>query len=160
MWRFTCLPRNVYDFLYPFKPLFHCAQARHFVIFCCLLVAIIRDPGVGTLKGALPYVPAGLSYWALLRMLRSGQWDAQAVLCGMSKKVLRRLPPPARFASSPAAWVYQRTEGHPLFMVQVVDYLAQHGGLQAGAAEALGDAVEREIPQGLQEAKALLVVLR
>ena len=51
MWRFTCLPRTVYDFLYPFKPLFRCSQARHFVIFCWLLVAIIRDPGAGTLKG-------------------------------------------------------------------------------------------------------------
>ena len=95
MWRCTCVPRNVYDFLYPFKPLCRCAQARHFVIFCWLVVAIMRDPGVGTLKGALPYVPAGLSYWALLRMLRSGQWDAQAVLRGMSQKVLRTLPPPA-----------------------------------------------------------------
>jgi Transposase DDE domain len=95
MWRCTCLPRNVYDFLYPFKPLFRCTQARHFMLFCWLVVAIIRDPGVGTLKSALPYVPAGLSYWALLRMVRSGQWDAQAVLKGMSKKVLRALPPPA-----------------------------------------------------------------
>jgi transposase len=59
------------------------------------VVAIIRDPGVGTLKGALPSVPAGLSYWVLLRMVRSGQWDAQAVLSGMSQKVLRTLPPPA-----------------------------------------------------------------
>jgi hypothetical protein len=25
-----------------------------------------------------------------------------------------------------AAWVYQRPEGHPLFMVQVVDTLVQH----------------------------------
>jgi hypothetical protein len=95
MWRCTCLPRKVYDFLYPFKPLFRCAQARHFVRFGWLVVAIIRDPGVGTLKGALPYVPASVSYWALLRMVRSGQWDAHAVLCGMSMKVLRTLPPPA-----------------------------------------------------------------
>jgi hypothetical protein len=55
MWRCTCVPRNVYDFLYPFKPLFRCPQARHFMIFCWLVVAIIRDPGVGTLKSALPY---------------------------------------------------------------------------------------------------------
>ena len=95
MWPFTCLPRNVYDVLYPFKPLFRCGQGRHFVIFAWLLVAIIRDPGVGTLKGVLPYVPAGLSYWALLRMVRSGQWDAQAVLSGMSQKVVRTLLPPA-----------------------------------------------------------------
>ena len=31
----------------------------------------------------------------LLRMVCSGQWDAHAVLSGMSKKVLRGLPPPA-----------------------------------------------------------------
>jgi hypothetical protein len=87
MWRFTCLPRTVYDFLYPFKPLFRCSQARHFVIFCWLLVAIIRDPGAGTLKGLCPYLPPHLSYWALIRMVRSGKWDAQAVLRGMSKRV-------------------------------------------------------------------------
>ena len=95
MWQFTCLPRNVYDFLYPFKPLFRCSQARHFVIFCWLLVAIIRDPGVGTLKGLCPYWPPHLSYWALIRMLRSGKWDAQAVMDGMADKVLRSLPPSA-----------------------------------------------------------------
>jgi hypothetical protein len=95
MWRFTCLPRTVYDLLYPFKPLFRCSQARHFVIFCWLLVAIIRDPGAGTLKGLCPYLPSHLSYWALLRMLRSGKWDAQAVMTGMADKVLRSLSPAA-----------------------------------------------------------------
>jgi len=95
MWQCTCLPRTVYDFLYPFKPLFRCSQARHFVIFCWLVVAIIRDPGVGTLKGLCPYLPPHLSYWALIRMLRSGKWDAQAVMDGMAKKVMRSLPPPA-----------------------------------------------------------------
>ena len=95
MWRFTCLPRTVYDFLYPLKPLFRCSQARHFVIFCWLLVAIIRDPGSGTLKGLCPYLPPHLSYWALIRMLRSGKWDAQAVMKGMADKVLRSLPPAA-----------------------------------------------------------------
>jgi Transposase DDE domain len=95
MWRCTCLPRNVYDFLYSFKPLFRCSQARHFVIFCWLVVAIIRDPGAGTLKGLGPYLPRPLSYWALIRMLRSGKWDAQAVMTGMANKVLRALPPAA-----------------------------------------------------------------
>jgi len=95
MWRFTCLPRTVYDFLYPFKPLFRCSQARHFVIFCWLLVATIRDPGAGTLKGLCPYLPPHVSYWALIRMLRSGKWDAQAVMNGMADKVLRSLPPTA-----------------------------------------------------------------
>ena len=93
MWRVTCLPRTVYDFLYPFKPLFRCSQARHFVIFCWLLVAIIRGPGAGTLKGLCPSLPPHLSDWALIRMLRSDKWDAQAVMNGMAEKVLRSLPP-------------------------------------------------------------------
>lgn len=55
MWRCPCVPCTVYDLLYPFKPLFHCAQARHFVIFCWLLVASIRDSGAGTLnEGCAP----------------------------------------------------------------------------------------------------------
>jgi hypothetical protein len=90
MWQCTCVPRNVYNFLYPFKSIFRCAQAQHFVIFCWLVVAIIRDPDVGTLKGVLSYVPVGLSYWALLLMVRPGQWDAQAVLSGMSRRCCGR----------------------------------------------------------------------
>jgi hypothetical protein len=54
MWRCPCVPRTVYDFLYPFKPLCRCAQARHLVLCCGLVVAIMRDPGVGPLQGALP----------------------------------------------------------------------------------------------------------
>ena len=65
------------------------------MLFCWLVVALIRAPGVGTLKGALLSLPAGLSSWARLRMVRSGQWEAQAVLSGLSQKVWRTLPPPA-----------------------------------------------------------------
>ena len=54
-----------------------------------------------------------------------------------------------------AAFVYQRTEGHPLFMVQVVDYLDQQHLLQ-GAAETAADrsggpAIDQVVPQGLQD---------
>jgi DNA-binding winged helix-turn-helix (wHTH) protein/predicted ATPase len=53
-----------------------------------------------------------------------------------------------------AAWVYQRTEGHPLFMVQVVDYLDQQHLLQGAAlpaADRPGDAaLDLVVPQGLQ----------
>jgi len=72
MWSCTCLPRTVYDFLYAFKPLFRYLQARHFVIFCWLVVASIRDLGAGTLKGLCPSLPPYFSYWALIRMVRSG----------------------------------------------------------------------------------------
>jgi predicted ATPase/DNA-binding winged helix-turn-helix (wHTH) protein len=54
-----------------------------------------------------------------------------------------------------AAFVYQRTEGHPLFMVQVVDYLDRHHllpGAAAPAADRSGvPAIEQVVPQGLQD---------
>jgi hypothetical protein len=81
--------------LYPFKRHFRCAQAQHFLVFCWLVVALIRDPGKGTLKGLRPYLPAKLPYWTTVRMVRSGQWDAQAVMQEMATATLRALPPPA-----------------------------------------------------------------
>ena len=48
-----------------------------------------------------------------------------------------------------AAVVYRRTEGHPLFMVQVVDYLVQHGPLPGGAGAE--GALDLEVPQGLKD---------
>jgi Transposase DDE domain len=95
MWGSTCIPRKVYQVLYPFKRHFRCAQAQHFLVFCWLVIAVIRDPGKGTLKGLHAYMPPTLHYWTTLRMVRSGQWDAQAVLTAMATATLRSLPPPA-----------------------------------------------------------------
>ena len=95
MWGHTCIPRKVYQVLYPCKRHFRCAQAHHFLVFCWLVVALIRAPGKGTLKGLKPYLPATLPYWTTLRMVRSAQWDAQAVLTQMAMTTLRTLPPPA-----------------------------------------------------------------
>jgi DNA-binding winged helix-turn-helix (wHTH) protein/tetratricopeptide (TPR) repeat protein len=53
-----------------------------------------------------------------------------------------------------AAVVYRRTEGHPLFMVQVVDALAQPGGLHVPDLAAAGPGEEghvRVVPLGLRE---------
>lgn len=52
-----------------------------------------------------------------------------------------------------AAWVQRRTEGHPLFMVHVVDELAHQGGLpdpEAAAPARRLVAAEAEIPAGLE----------
>jgi Transposase DDE domain len=94
MWGRTCIPRTVYQVLYPYKKHFRCAQAQHFLVFCWLVVAVIRAPGKGTLKGLRPYLPAKLPYWTTVRMVRSGQWDAQAVLTDLAAATLRSLPPP------------------------------------------------------------------
>jgi hypothetical protein len=95
MWGCTCIPSKVYQVLYPLKRHFRCAQGQHFLVFCWLLIALIRDPGKGTLKGLMSYLPPTLNYWTPLRMIRSGQWDAAAVIEGMATTTLRTLPPPA-----------------------------------------------------------------
>jgi hypothetical protein len=64
-------------------------------VFCWLLIALIRDPGKGTLKGLGAYLPLKLPYWTTLRMVRSSQWDAVAVMTQMAMATLRALPPPA-----------------------------------------------------------------
>jgi len=60
-----------------------------------LLIALIRDPGKGTLKGLQAYLSPTLKYWTTLRMIRSGQWEAAAVVDDMATAALRALPPPA-----------------------------------------------------------------
>ena len=94
MWGSTCIPRKVYQGLYPLKRHFRCAQGQHFLVCCWWLMALIRDPGKGTLKGLKPYLPPTLKYWTTLRMIQSRQWDAKAVVCTMATGTLRALPPP------------------------------------------------------------------
>src|SRR5262249_14603225 len=50
-------------------------------------------------------------------------------------------------AAARAPVVYRRTGGHPLFMVQVTDYLAQEGGLLPATPTVLG-VLERALPLG------------
>jgi hypothetical protein len=95
MWGSTRIPSKVYQALYPLKKHFRCAQARHFLVCCWLITALIRDPGKGTLKGLQSYLPSTLKYWTTLRMMRSGQWAAAAVVCDLATATLRTLPPPA-----------------------------------------------------------------
>ena len=94
MWSLTCIPVNVYNALYKFKPVFRCAQARHFWVFCWLLMALILDNGKGRLKDLYRYLPPKLRYWTLMRMVRSGQWDANRLVDEMSWHVLNWLPAP------------------------------------------------------------------
>ena len=95
MWDRTGIPRKIYQVLYPCKRHFRCAQAPHFLVFCWLVIALIRDPGKGTIKGLGAYLPSQLPYWTTLRMVRSSQWDAAAVMTQMATTTLRTLPPPA-----------------------------------------------------------------
>ena len=80
--------------LSPLKGHFGCAQAQHFLVFCWLVMAVMRDPGTGTLKGLKPYLPPTLQYGTPMRLIRSGQWEVAAVVCDLAPATLRALPPP------------------------------------------------------------------
>ena len=94
MRRLTCVPATVYQVLYPFKGHFRCAQARHFHLFCWVLVALIVEKGPGTIKSLSLWVPERITYWALMRMLRSGLWDPDFIIREMSRLLMATLPPP------------------------------------------------------------------
>jgi hypothetical protein len=89
----TCIPEKIYDFLYAFKSHFRCPQARHFVLFCWLLMMLLVDSNKGTLKELSRLMPERLKYWALMRMLRSGSWDQRALIRDVGADVLGTLPP-------------------------------------------------------------------
>ncbi|HEX9844453.1 MAG TPA: AAA family ATPase, partial [bacterium] len=83
---------------------------------------------------------------------------AEVLLGGLSREAIatylaqRRIAPEGR--EDLATFVSRRTEGHPLFMVQVVDDLAQQGLLRApdpAAAEGAVEAIDQVVPQGLQQ---------
>ena len=117
MWGSTRIPSKVYQVLYPLKKHFRCVQARHFLVCCWLVMALIRDPGKGTLKGLQSYLPSTLKYWTTLRMIRSGQWDAKAVVCDLATATLRTLPPPADgvlYLIGDSTLKDQRGRKHPL----------------------------------------------
>jgi hypothetical protein len=88
------VPATVYQVLYPFKPTFRCAQAQHFRIFCWVLVAIVVEKGPGTVKSLSRSMPQRITYWAVMRMLRSGLWDPDFIIREMSRVLMATLPPP------------------------------------------------------------------
>jgi hypothetical protein len=90
----TCVPRTVYEVLYDYKRHFRCAQGRHFLLFCWILVTLILETGRGTIKDLVLLMPASIRYWALMRMIRSGQWGAEALFAEMASDVVAFLPPP------------------------------------------------------------------
>jgi hypothetical protein len=79
--------------LYPCKRHFRCAQAQHFLVCSWVLIALLRDPGKGTLKGLGTSLPLTLPYGTTLRMVRASQWEAAAVMAQMAAATLRTLPP-------------------------------------------------------------------
>jgi hypothetical protein len=89
----TRVPEKVYDFLFRFKPYFRCVQTSHFVLFCWLLVALCLESGKGSIKGLMRHLPERITYWSLMRFVRSGLWNERDLLEAMGFDVLSFLPP-------------------------------------------------------------------
>jgi len=64
-------------------------------VFCWLLVTLIVSEGGAKLKALTRLMPHSLAYWTVLRMMRSGYWDAALLVDEVSVAVLATLPPPA-----------------------------------------------------------------
>jgi Transposase DDE domain len=89
------IPQRVSNALAPLAASFACPQGPHFRIFCWLLVALIVIEGGATLKARCRLLPRALAYGTVLRMMRSGYWDAAVLVDTLSVAVLATLPPPA-----------------------------------------------------------------
>jgi hypothetical protein len=96
MFGITCVPSSVYTFLFRFKHHFTCPQARHFLLCCWIVTGLLLDSGTGRVSSVVRFLPERIRYWALLRLLRSGQWDADAVIHDAATATLADLPPPAQ----------------------------------------------------------------
>jgi hypothetical protein len=91
----TRLPQRVSHVLAPWAASFPCPQGHHFRIFCWVVVTLIVIEGGATLKALTRLMPRRLAYWSVLRLLRSGSWDATWLVTELGTTVLRSWPPPA-----------------------------------------------------------------
>jgi Transposase DDE domain len=91
----TRIPQRVSNLLAPLAACFPCPQGHHFRIFCWLLVSLLVIEGGATLTALTRLMPRSLAYWTVLRMLRSGYWDATTLVTELGLTTLRSLPPPA-----------------------------------------------------------------
>jgi len=55
--------------------IFYLCPRQHFRVFCWLLVTMIVIEGGATLKNLCRLMPRSLTYWTVLRMMRSRLWD-------------------------------------------------------------------------------------
>src|SRR5919109_4181189 len=89
------IPQRVSNALASVAVSFWCPQGQHFRVCCWLLVTLIIIEGGATLKALTRLMPRSLAYWTVLRMMRSGYWDASALVTQLGLTTLRSLPPPA-----------------------------------------------------------------
>jgi hypothetical protein len=153
--RLRRIPQRVSNCLSPLAASLNCPQGQHFRIFCWVLVTLIMMQGSATLKALTRLMPCSLRYWAVLRMVRAGYWDAAALIEQLADTVLYCLPPPAdgllhrtadttlnekTGAQQPLARKTRTNQYAPyLFGQSLVLLIAQWGRLRVPVAAALID---------------------
>jgi hypothetical protein len=93
--RLSRIPQRVSNALASVAESFSCPQGQHCRVFCWLLVTLIVSEGGARLKALPRRMPSSLAYGTVLRMRRSGYWDAAVLGDTLSVAVLATLPPPA-----------------------------------------------------------------
>jgi hypothetical protein len=89
----TRLPQRVSHGRAPWAACCPCPPGHQFRIFCRVVVTLIVIEGGAPLKGLARLMPRRVAYWSVLRLLRSGSWDATWLVTELGTLALRSLPP-------------------------------------------------------------------
>jgi DDE family transposase len=92
MLRFTCLPKQVSNWLQVLRPMF---RHRHHLVFCWLIVCQAIYQEKATIKGVARLTPRHIAEWHLRRLLTAAYWNARILLWWFADQAIAALPPPA-----------------------------------------------------------------
>jgi hypothetical protein len=91
MLRFTCLPKQIANWLQVLRPMF---RHRHHLLFCWFLVCQAVYQEKATIKGLARLMPHHIAEWHLRRLLTAAYWNWRVLLWWFADQVIATLPPP------------------------------------------------------------------
>jgi Transposase DDE domain len=91
MLRFTCLPKQIANWLRVLRPMF---RHRHYLVFCWFLVCQTVYQEKATVKGLARLMPRHIAEWHLRRLLTAAYWNWRVLLWWFADQVIATLPPP------------------------------------------------------------------
>jgi hypothetical protein len=91
MLQFTCLPKQVSNWLQVLRPMF---RHRHHLVFCWLLVCQAVYQEKATVQGLARLAPRHIAEWHLRRLLTATYWNARILLWWFADQVIATLSSP------------------------------------------------------------------
>jgi Transposase DDE domain len=91
MLRFTCLPKQIANWLQVLRPMF---RHRHHLVFCWFLVCQTVYQEKATVKGLARLMPRHIAEGHLRRLLTATYWNWRVLLWWFADQVMATLPPP------------------------------------------------------------------